>query len=242
MHLPQRENNRYVTLSHCWGKPKSVTSQLKLTSKNEERFKKQGIELRDLPKTFRDAILFACRLEKVGYIWIDSLCIKQRLTDSAMETQGGAQLDWLEQSRVMNKIYLKSYLNISATAAADSTQGLFFDRRPEYLWEDEINVNYTGTNLVGSTRSGSMKEDKLTRCTLFDVSFWDDLVERAPVNERAWVLQERLMAPRVLHFCRDQIAWVRSSPVRTECKTNTDYVPTSSRNARTSKMPKDTQK
>lgn len=42
---------------------------------------------------------------------------------------------------------------------------------------------------------------------LIDACYWDELVTRAPVNTRAWVLQERLMAPRVLHFCRDQIAW-----------------------------------
>ncbi|KAK7942729.1 HET-domain-containing protein [Apiospora aurea] len=33
------------------------------------------------------------------------------------------------------------------------------------------------------------------------------MVNAAPVNTRGWVLQERLMAPRVLHFCKDQIAW-----------------------------------
>jgi hypothetical protein len=107
----------------------------------------------------------------------------------------------------MDQIYRQSFLNISATAAIDGDQGLFFSRRPEYLWEDEINVNYTGTNLFGSERTGSTEPDQLTRCTIIDVSFWDELVENAPVNRRGWVLQERLMAPRVLHFCRDQIAW-----------------------------------
>jgi len=207
LHVPHKDNYRYVTLSHCWGKPKSVLGQLKLTSKTEESFKKDGIELRELPKTYRDALLFACRLDKVGYMWIDSLCIKQRMSDSATKKQGGAEEDWLEQSRVMDKIYRNSFLNISATAATDSRQGLFFERRPEYLWEDEINVNYTVSSLGGITQTSSTKEDSLTRCTLVDCSFWDDLVSHAPVNSRAWVLQERLMAPRVLHFCRDQIAW-----------------------------------
>lgn len=32
-------------------------------------------------------------------------------------------------------------------------------------------------------------------------------MDQAPVNRRAWVLQERLIAPRVLHFCHDQLAW-----------------------------------
>jgi hypothetical protein len=33
------------------------------------------------------------------------------------------------------------------------------------------------------------------------------LVNKAPVDFRAWVLQERLLAPRVLHFCKGSIAW-----------------------------------
>ena len=33
----------------------------------------------------------------------------------------------------------------------------------------------------------------------------------APVNTRAWVVQERLLAPRTLHFGRDQLFW--------ECRT-----------------------
>lgn len=51
------------------------------------------------------------------------------------------------------------------------------------------------------------KPEGIRRCVLIDACYWDKLVNRAPVNTRAWVLQERLMAPRVLHFCKDQIAW-----------------------------------
>lgn len=47
----------------------------------------------------------------------------------------------------------------------------------------------------------------LRRCILIDTSYWDNLVNKAPVNTRAWVLQERLLAPRVLHFCKGSIAW-----------------------------------
>ncbi|RYO71539.1 hypothetical protein AA0113_g1822 [Alternaria arborescens] len=202
----EQKNHRYVTLSHCWGKPKSVQGQLRLDETTKDRFKREGIELRELPKTFRDAILFACRLDKVGFIWIDSMCIIQP-TESYSNRSKESVKDWLEQSRTMDQIYRGSFLNISATAAVDGDQGLFFSRRPEYLWEDEINVNYSGTNLFGSEKIGSTERDQLTRCTVIDVSFWDELVENAAVNRRGWVLQERLMAPRVLHFCRDQIAW-----------------------------------
>ncbi|KAF3035217.1 hypothetical protein E8E12_003757 [Didymella heteroderae] len=55
-------------------------------------------------------------------------------------------------------------------------------------------------------RSEAERHD-LKRCTILDASFWFDRVDDAPVNRRAWVLQERLMSPRVLHFCHDQVAW-----------------------------------
>jgi hypothetical protein len=213
-------------------------------------------------------MLFACRLKNVGYIWIDSLCIKQQSADPAVDPSE-PESDWLEQSRVMDNIYSSSYLNISATAAADGDQGLFFRRRPDDLWEDEINLNLTGlinpeqTEVnhevlsgiggVGSNGKGKgvlsghksshagnkrrigdnynddsprkllrigtesifdaprmveqVGHDYLKRCTIIDAAFWDNLVEQAPVNQRGWVLQERVMAPRVLHFCHNQIAW-----------------------------------
>jgi len=202
----EREDGRYVTLSHCWGRPKGVQGQLKLKVTNRERFMREGIELRELPKSFRDAILFACHLEKVGFIWIDSMCIMQSTEDHNSRSMVHVG-DWLSQSRQMDKIYQRSFLNISATAAVDGDQGLFFSRQPESLWENEINVNHTGMAPFGKHSTEGSKMEQLTRCALIDVSFWDDLVESAAVNRRGWVLQERLMAPRVLHFCRDQIAW-----------------------------------
>lgn len=51
------------------------------------------------------------------------------------------------------------------------------------------------------------RPEGLRRCVLIDISHWDNLVNKAPVNSRAWVLQERLLAPRVLHFCKGSIAW-----------------------------------
>lgn len=255
------KNNRYVTLSHCWGGREA--DLIKLYDSEQEKFKigveefKIGLELRRLPKTFREAIEFAAKLENVGYIWIDALCIVQDSTE-----------DWLKESALMDSVYSKSYLNISATAAQDSSVGLHSKRKPQLLWEDEINLNIDGIpgskvgqknatrpakqemtksvkqspvtwpfpfewswNLFGrrtrpiptpkntAGRIGlevsekkipvfkAKTEETIRRCTLVNVSLWDTLVNQAPVNKRSWVLQERLIAPRVLHFCRGQIAW-----------------------------------
>lgn len=184
----------YVTLSHCWG----GATFTKLTEDTLSDFKK-AINLKDLPQTFQDAIRFARRLGdkpgQVRYIWIDSLCILQADQPSKKQEE-----DWLEQSAQMHEIYKNSYCNISATAAVDSTKGLFKERKPDLLWEDEINLN---TEEI----PGYNPNDLIKRCKILDLSFWERHVEEAPVNRRAWVLQERLMAPRVLHFCEDQIAW-----------------------------------
>ncbi len=84
-----RPEDYYVTLSHCWG-----TADFKcLSPENENELLQDGIEVKQLPKTFRHAIKFARRLGSVPtfkrrpdptidlpvvrYIWIDSLCIMQ---------------------------------------------------------------------------------------------------------------------------------------------------------------------
>ncbi|CZR58181.1 uncharacterized protein PAC_08072 [Phialocephala subalpina] len=173
----------YVTLSHRWGKAK-----FKCLAKDNLSEFQRGISLESLPRTFRDAIRFSRGLYKVQYIWIDSLCIMQ-----------GDKEDWINESAEMYKVYNNSYCNLSATAAEDSEQGLFLDRKSH--WECEFNLNV-------SSIPGRIVSDPLVEpCRVQDVMFWERDVDNAPVNTRGWVLQERLMAPRVLHFCRDQVAW-----------------------------------
>ncbi|EUC44444.1 hypothetical protein COCMIDRAFT_27231 [Bipolaris oryzae ATCC 44560] len=204
--LYKDRNDRYVTLSHCWGNPKlGSPPPLSMTFENEERFKTEGIMVKELPKTFRDAVVFAAGLEKVGFIWIDSLCIRQPIKGDG-ENEEEQLRDWFEQIRHMGNVYRKAFLNISATAAYDTKGGLFFDPCPELLRENNIDV-YHPEHPYSTLENGIEKTDAYLRCSLIDTSAWDDLVENAPVNQRAWVFQERLLAPRVLHFGYNQLAW-----------------------------------
>jgi hypothetical protein len=133
-------------------------------------------------------MFFASRLG-VRYIWIDSLCIKQRHAQ-----------DWLSESANMHRVYGNSFCNFSATAAKDSGEGLFFAREVHQLWDFEANLNTEGI-------PGRRSPRQIQTCAIIDPLFWEQGIDNAVLNSRGWVLQERIMAPRVLHFCKDQIAW-----------------------------------
>jgi Heterokaryon incompatibility protein (HET) len=169
----------YLTLSHCWGN----ASILQLTADTLPSFKDRNA-LRDLPKTFEHALMVARELQ-VEYIWIDSLCIIQDDPE-----------DWLHESALMHKIYSNAMCNIAATGAVDSSEGLFFERDPSYVKPVRTRLRHDVTTVEFEG--------------LYDISevdFWKDAVLEAPLNRRGWVCQERLLAPRILHFGKNQLLW-----------------------------------
>ena len=154
-------------------------STIRLTRNNIDYFKR-GISLERLPQTFRDAFAVTNSLG-VAYLWIDALCIIQ---DSLA--------DWEEEAGRMAQVYANSFLNISADASSDSRGGLFRNRDPTSF----------SASFIPFTRPGS---DYHGFCCYHDD--WKYAVDNAPLNQRAWVLQERFLAPRVVHFAEDQIHW-----------------------------------
>jgi hypothetical protein len=151
----------YVTLSHCWGK----IPLIQLLRSNMEDFRR-GICKDHLPKTFQDALVVTRRLG-VSYIWIDSLCILQDKDDVS---------DWVKEAALMDKVYSNSYCNISASAAVDSSKGLFFPRSAK-----------ASRPLCISTRIEDTSEDCVTsRCLLIDEFMWSDQVTHSPLNKRGW--------------------------------------------------------
>ncbi|OCL09253.1 HET-domain-containing protein, partial [Glonium stellatum] len=141
----------------------------------------QGIPSSSIPRTFLDAMEIARRLE-VRYIWIDSLCIIQ-----------DSRADWLKEASLMHQVYSGSLCNISATSGRDSSLGLFTKRDPSLLFPCRIKMSW-------NDRPESFYQIDYT-------SFWTSQVLDAPLNQRAWVVQERLLSPRVLHFGHQQILW-----------------------------------
>ena len=175
----------YATLSHCW----EGLKPLQLTNDSLKQHL-EGIALVDMPWTFRDAVLVTRKL-RVRYLWIDSLCILQ-----------GDRADWQIEASLMHAVCSNSYCSFSATWAKNGTQGLFRQLKTTALSLEPISVSWAAPT--------SIKEVKHVRqCIAFELESqrWQDNVTLSPVNRRAWVLQERLLSPRVLHFCQGQIFW-----------------------------------
>ena len=117
----------YVTLSHCWGRGKTI----RLTKKTLPSLR-QGVAASHLPKTFADA---AEATDKLGfrYLWIDALCI--------MHDDEQAVLGEIAQ---MHKVYSEASLNLAATSARDDSGGLFCERNVEALQPPVIDVRGQG--------------------------------------------------------------------------------------------------
>ncbi|KAK4934830.1 hypothetical protein LTR10_023998 [Elasticomyces elasticus] len=106
----------YMTLSHCWGQ-----NQPLMLEKNSLSLLKGVIPLKDLPRTYADAVVITLRMG-CQYLWIDSLCIVQ---DSAE--------DWEAAVQEMGNIYRFSSCNIAALDACDAMEGCFSTRIPHVV-------------------------------------------------------------------------------------------------------------
>lgn len=175
------DDSEYITLSHCWGKPGSSPS-FKLLQSNFDSLSR-GVRLSDLPKTFSEACLVTRELG-LRYLWIDSLCIIQ-----------DSKEDWSRHAAVMWEVYTNAYLTLAATASRHSGEGLFRKRLPRTVSPCIVDVPDTH----GQFDAG--------RYVCYHDDEWTALVDYAPLNHRAWVYQERLLSPRIVHFSETQLSW-----------------------------------
>lgn len=155
-------------------------SIIKLTTDALAQFQKK-IETASLPQTFRDAILVARRLG-IRYLWIDSLCIIQ---DSLQ--------DWQKEAALMGEVYSNSTLNVMATACRNSHQSLFRSRDQGELLHYAVRTSWDGIEPEAFY--------------VFSRFFWDKHTVFEPLHRRGWVLQERILPPRALHFTCNQLVW-----------------------------------
>lgn len=184
----------YITLSHRWG----YTDLITLTTDNLSTLER-GSPVTILPKTFQEVLVVAQRLN-IRYVWIDSLCIIQ---------SGDNGADWQRESTEMANVYTNSFCNISADYGNNQTDGLFFERTPAFEPACSVHIRCQIPETVDphkiSTELLEVRNGCL--CHIMRPDGWFEDVLGSPLNRRAWVLQERLLAPRVLHFLPGQVSW-----------------------------------
>ena len=190
-----------MTLSHCWGK----SEFLKLTKATSQRLRDGFSRADTLSKTFQDAITICQKLE-VKYLWIDSLCIFQDSPE-----------DWQCEAAQMGRVYGNSLCNIAATGASNDEEGCFRERNASLLQPSCI-IKSEWDNRNNRTWK------------IIHSGFWETRMNQAPLNQRGWVMQERWLSPRVLHYGRDQLLW--ECRELDACETYPDGLPEPLQNAR----------
>ncbi|KAF2869675.1 hypothetical protein BDV95DRAFT_497373 [Massariosphaeria phaeospora] len=201
LYITKGENARYVALSHCWGGGSPITTT---TETLDQRCKAMPLE--ELPKTFADAVNITRSLD-VQYLWIDSLCI----------LQGNAE-DWEREAARMNEVYANCYVMIAADGSDNCHGGCF---KPG-------NTDPTTSFSVECPGPGGRSSRIYSRLTNMRDKNQDEVCHRlhdprggyirSPLNDRGWTLQERLLAPRILHFGTAELGWECTENIACECQ------------------------
>lgn len=155
-----------------------VKPTIQLTSKNET-WMSSGFSVSHLPQTFLDAAELVRKLG-ASYLWIDSLCIQQDRVE-----------DWQQESNQMGDVYKFSLCNIGATGSTDENDGLRWVEGPPKARADGVELHVDGLRASFSILP-------------LDLRF---RLDHEMLNKRAWVLQERYLAPSMIHFASEELFW-----------------------------------
>lgn len=148
---------------------------------------------------------------RVRYLWIDSLCIIQDSPE-----------DWSREASAMKDVYANSTCTIAATWGDNSSTGCFVERDPLLISPGKITTAWTGrtggrvgriTTAWTGRRGRGVSNNSLL---VLERGAWERQIEHGAVNRRGWVVQERLLSPRVLHFGKEQIFWECRNSIASE--------------------------
>jgi hypothetical protein len=172
-------HEQYVALSYCWG----IHPIDKLTPSSKQSWY-SGVPLSELPRTYVDAV-HVTRTVGVKYLWIDALCMMQ---------EPSGNLEWKTEARRMGDIYSNAWCTVAASHGDSAQSGCFVKRSSLLLdhtpYDPPSGLTYRNQQFC-----------------VVNSMVWEDAISSSPINKRGWVLQERLLAPRTIHFCAEQVFW-----------------------------------
>jgi hypothetical protein len=211
------EKGMWAALSYSWGKDKTLLTTIDTLSE-----RKTGFALDTMPKTCRDAVLFA-RALSIPYIWIDRLCIIQDSPD-----------DWKREATRMSYIYENSRITFAGLDSPTGDTGLF-------LLSDLRCTVKLDTCINGQAAAIYARRQHDIGILSFMHGHFQDTNRRyrgsGYLETRGWTLQEILLSPRILWFSSSEMGWSCWSNTACECdpeqtsefiNSNPDYMKISS--------------
>ncbi|KAK3331655.1 heterokaryon incompatibility protein-domain-containing protein [Cercophora scortea] len=152
-------------------------SQHFTTTKATIPTREQGFHQDELPATYKDAVTTARNLG-FSHLWIDSLCIVQ--DDEA---------DWKSESQRMGNIFKHASFTIAAHCARGDDEGFLARALVKRGTVDHLHIHGGEQKTFSLYRRGNLAMD----------------VTASALCRRGWVLQERFMASRTIHFTDGQV-------------------------------------
>jgi hypothetical protein len=116
----------------------------------------------------------------------------------------------------MQDVFSSALLTISATSASHWEQGFCGSKpglnRPQELSEHVESGIRQSNSILDLHRAAATEEFK----TLHGYNDFKRNVDDGPLNQRAWVLQERVLSRRLIHFTNNGTYWECGEHVRSD--------------------------
>jgi hypothetical protein len=196
-----------------WG---GIDIPCKTTTKNILQYQRTGIQFGSLPKTFQDAVRLTAAVG-FKYLWIDRYvlnvsksCVGSKLISylrrCSLAIIQDDEEDWQRESGKMAAIFRAGTITLSATSADNGHGGCGLDIEYEpVVWFPGLNGRHAGFSARETGVCDKTSTDILVKQLL-----------QAPVNTRAWILQESMLSRRTLHATYSQFVWQCGSLTESE--------------------------
>ncbi|KAF4480169.1 hypothetical protein FAGAP_12109 [Fusarium agapanthi] len=204
----QQERFPYVALSHRW-----TENTPTLLQKNYDAYcDSQPDSI--LPQNYRD-MLDICRAIPIRSIWIDSLCI--------IQDDNGA--DFRHEAPIMLDVYRYAFLTLmilwefsDSTVFRHCRPSTIARPRPQFykrsaLTEAGQDSLFTYLKNIFLLEAPVTSQDPVSNAQKYafvrveNTGSYNFDVNNAPINNRAWVLQERCLSRRILCLGNEELYW-----------------------------------